>query len=459
MDFMFVKSQRKGQEDCGAITARYRRKGVLKKHSLGIVLKQKEWDKIRQVKYTHSSVLTSACMTYGQFAGMLVRIKEALDDKAVTPEIIPSVIRSIVSETRTGEAFSIAGFRQKRENLLTECMQQFIKDAEEGKRLKKRKSEKFSKGYISNFKSALMLIRTYEKASNTTIGLNDVTMNFQRAFCAFMHERGLAPNTIYSRMVSVRAVMEAAYLDKKTKCEDFKLPGFVPSQQEVDNIFLTPKQIDQLLALDLSSLKSVRSLYDGARFTKKRLALLPRIDEKVVRYLAYARDTFCVGCLCGQRVSDYSRIQKEMLTTIGGKRFIRLTQVKTKAKVYIPLDVRVLKILRRYDGKLPSISTYTMNKHLRLLGEFLHWTQKPDFEVSDVGSHKGKTRFCDMITTHTARRSFATNAYMAGVPLSSIMAVTGHVSERNLRRYLKLQAEDRAMMAAKDFSDFIQIEK
>ena len=59
--------------------------------------------------------------------------------------------------------------------------------------------------------------------------------------------------------------------------------------------------------------------------------------------------------------------------------------------------------------------------------------------------------------SHTARRSFATNAYKAGVPLPSIQAITGHSSEAQLRRYLKLDAEEKAVIALKDFKGIIKI--
>ena len=49
------------------------------------------------------------------------------------------------------------------------------------------------------------------------------------------------------------------------------------------------------------------------------------------------RDIFIVGCLTGQRVSDYSRICEDMITEIGGTEFILITQQKTEKKVYIPL--------------------------------------------------------------------------------------------------------------------------
>ncbi|MCA6439134.1 MAG: hypothetical protein IM581_04350 [Chitinophagaceae bacterium] len=36
----------------------------------------------------------------------------------------------------------------------------------------------------------------------------------------------------------------------------------------------------------------------------------------------------------------------------------------------------------------------------------------------------------EMLTTHTARRSFATNEFLAGTPALTIMAITGHKTER-----------------------------
>ncbi len=57
---------------------------------------------------------------------------------------------------------------------------------------------------------------------------------------------------------------------------------------------------------------------------------------------------------------------------------------------------------------------------------------------------------------HTARRSFATNA--AGyVPLPSIQAITDTAARHKLRRYLKLDAEEKAVIALKDFKGIIKI--
>ena len=60
--------------------------------------------------------------------------------------------------------------------------------------------------------------------------------------------------------------------------------------------------------------------------------------------------------------------------------------------------------------------------------------------------------FYDCLMTHTARRTFATNAYKHKISLSSIMVITGHSSEKMLRKYLKLDSEERAMLAAAEIA-------
>ncbi len=55
----------------------------------------------------------------------------------------------------------------------------------------------------------------------------------------------------------------------------------------------------------------------------------------------------------------------------------------------------------------------------------------------------------ELVCTHTARRSFATNAYKAGVPTIAIMKITGHTQESTFLRYIKVSAEENAEMLAK----------
>ena len=180
-------------------------------------------------------------------------------------------------------------------------------------------------------------------------------------------------------------------------------------------------------------------------------------EEVVERYEeAEVADESLLGEVCGQRVSDYSRISSNMITRIRGNEFILLTQQKTDKKVYIPLDRRVRLILDKYGGSLPRVSANEMNRLIKTVGLLLGWTGDCGFDARRLNPRRGR-RFCDMLLSHTARRSFATNAYKAGVPLASIQAITGHSSEAQLRRYLKLDAEEKAILALKAFKGVIEM--
>lgn len=55
---------------------------------------------------------------------------------------------------------------------------------------------------------------------------------------------------------------------------------------------------------------------------------------------------------------------------------------------------------------------------------------------------------------HTARRSFATNMVLKGVPTLAIRQLTGHTTEHNFLKYIKVTAEQNAMMIAKMMKKF-----
>lgn len=52
----------------------------------------------------------------------------------------------------------------------------------------------------------------------------------------------------------------------------------------------------------------------------------------------------------------------------------------------------------------------------------------------------------EVLCSHTARRSFATNEYLAGTPSITIMAITGHKTEKAFLRYIKLTPNEHAKL-------------
>ncbi|MDO9635196.1 MAG: tyrosine-type recombinase/integrase [Paludibacter sp.] len=54
----------------------------------------------------------------------------------------------------------------------------------------------------------------------------------------------------------------------------------------------------------------------------------------------------------------------------------------------------------------------------------------------------------ELVTSHTARRSFATNLYLAGIDTISIMLLTGHKTEKSFMVYIRITKEQNAYRVA-----------
>ena len=90
-----------------------------------------------------------------------------------------------------------------------------------------------------------------------------------------------------------------------------------------------------------------------------------------------------------------------------------------------------------------------MNRDLKVLGRL----RGNDGEVVLETTKDGRITSCkkpkyEMIKTHTARRSFCTNAYLLGMDSLDIMALSGHKTEANFLKYIKVTGKERAKMIA-----------
>lgn len=279
---------------------------------------------------------------------------------------------------------------------------QIIGEHKAGLRTRHRRSVPISEGTMNNYRNFVKVMERFEKETGKVYELDEIDMRFQRRMTAWCHERGFMCNTIKKMMTITRTVMNVAVREHYCTNTEFRLPEFIPMAEEREVTILSPEMMSEMMKKSLTG----------------------KLEE--------VRDLFVVGYLTGQRFSDYSRITSDMYEEIEGRRFLRIIQRKTENEVYVPLDWRVDKIVKRYGGRLPKMGLSEFNLRLKELVKEMKW------EV--VGN----------VTSHTARRSFATNAYAAGIPLASIMCITGHSREEHLRKYLHLKTEVMAVQAAKD---------
>jgi integrase len=285
----------------------------------------------------------------------------------------------------------------------------------------------YSRGIIAIYKNAYKHLKAFaETGRRKNLEFGDIDLEFYQDFTKFLFS---PPNSFMANNAGKIIKTLKTFLHEATErgfndYHAFRSKKFRVMTEEVPNAYLTVDELTRLYLLDLSE--------------NKRL-------EKV-------RDLFLVGCFTGLRFSDFTTIRPEYIKTIDGVEIIDIQTQKTGQKVSIPLHPIVRAIFKRYGGIPPkAMSNQKMNKYLKEL------CQKAELvETTVLTKTKGGKRVqevwkkSDLITTHTARRSFATNAFKMGVPSLSIMLITGHRTEKSFMRYIKIQREENAVLMAQN---------
>jgi integrase len=172
---------------------------------------------------------------------------------------------------------------------------------------------------------------------------------------------------------------------------------------------------------------------------------LEQIDLSADPRLERVRDLFLIGCYTGLRFGDWYKVTPAQIQ--GGN--IVIAQAKTGATIAIPVHKTVEKILARYGGQLPrAITNQKANEYLKEVGKKMDSLKINTSKTITKGGAKITTitEKWEVLSTHTARRSFSSNEFLAGTPAITIMAITGHKTESSFLRYIKLTPTEHAKL-------------
>lgn len=161
------------------------------------------------------------------------------------------------------------------------------------------------------------------------------------------------------------------------------------------------------------------------------------------------RDMFVLGCLTALRYSDYSRLTSQNLTD----NYIVIRTKKTNVDVKVPAHDYVKEIFAKYGGFVPGgLCIQYFNKYLKVIMKEIGLNDPVTFSYTKGGKLITATREkWELISSHTARRSAATNMYLTGrMKTFEIMKLTGHRSEQNFFRYIRLTGDDTARLLSGD---------
>lgn len=272
---------------------------------------------------------------------------------------------------------------------------------------------------LKSYKVVRKNIAEYQTRYNTVVTPLTADEDFYHSFVKYLTAEGLAKNTIGTRIKIVKTVLNYASEKKGVKYSDaFRKKSFAKPSEESQCIYLT---IDELNAIDA-------------------LVLSKSLDK--------VRDMFLIASDTGLRYSDVIRLTAENITE---ERLIKIQAQKTGKTIFAPMTPRVKRIFEKYDYKLPKpISNQKYNEFIKDIARMAGITTPVTRTHTTVGKLTTTTvPKYELVTSHTARRSFATNAYIADVPTLDIMRVTGHKTEKAFLQYIKIDAQETAKKMAK----------
>jgi len=287
------------------------------------------------------------------------------------------------------------------------------------------KKKSFAVGSIKKFNSLKNHLQNFEVKRKIPLQFETITTKVMKDLESFFYEdvvikvdkegkeyKGLNTQTTAKYLGTFKMFLNWAFKNKYSRNLDFK-------EFEIKH---QPRTIKAVLNdIDLERLRSFES------------------DDK--KYLLNVRDLLILSCLTGLRFSDYSSIKSEHLIKDNeGNYSLLMMQKKTNDYVEIPLNNEALQIVRKLlSNEIHPISNQNMNLYAKELCKLAKIN-----EPFEVIQYKGNIRVTksipkhDLITTHTGRRTFATNLLLKGVPAEIVMEFTGHRDYESFSKYVNI---------------------
>ena len=274
-----------------------------------------------------------------------------------------------------------------------------------------------SPGTLRTYKNAMSFLKKYlDKKTIKDFRFEDIDKDFYYDYIWYGQDLGYSKNYIGSVIQKLKTIVQAAYDEDIHRNGEFRKRYFKKFSEEINHPYLTETELKKLANLKIEC-----------------------------RELDNIRDVFLIACFTGLRISDLMRFLRDPRTEMfNGKKHIHIVQGKTKKPVFIPLKNIILEILEKRNGNFPTyVHMNTINREIKGILRKCGVTEPYTVEKT-VG---GKTRITTvpkykLISCHSARRSFCTNAYNSGMLLQDIMVFSGHSSEKMLLLYIKASAKE-----------------
>ncbi len=291
-------------------------------------------------------------------------------------------------------------------------------------------TESHTNSWAEGTKLKFYTFKTHLKNYNSNLQFNDITETFLLKYIDFLRiklEFSNSTNAKYLKMFKwfLNWATKKGYNTNLTyKLFEYKFKGTNISNIQNNIVFLS-----------WDELKHLNNLYLG--YNKS-------FDQ--------TRDIYCFCCFTSLRYSDIANLKKnDVKTDNKGNHYIEILTVKTDDKLHIELNNYALSIWNKYkdieyknNKAFPVISNQKFNVYLKDVAK-LAGLKNQETVIEFKGNKRIDKTYekWELITSHTARKTFIINALYLGIQPDIIRSWTGHKDHKTMEQYIKIVSEQK----------------
>ena len=324
-----------------------------------------------------------------------------------------------------------------------ELYDRFIKESKSGHRLQ-RNGKKVVKGTLNNYVYTQKLLKNFCADKKFVLRLRSVKHLTQREMIVegnywkrfylkltdyFYKDCGYFDNYVGQNIKIIRIFFGYCNQHLLLNIGDFYKKFYV-RKEDVPIITLLPEELNYLI-------------YDQ----QFECSLTKRFQE--------VKDVFVFGCTVALRFSDLMMLKKNNLRVLGDRQYLNVRSIKTATDSQICLPDYAVDILAKYSSSntnflLPRFNAVNLNLYLKELirkAGFKHSVNKArnkrgvSKELMKINHQHQKEgyEFCDLITTHTMRRTAITTMLCLGMQEHLVRKISGHsATSKEFFRYVAI---------------------
>lgn len=274
---------------------------------------------------------------------------------------------------------------------------------------------KLSKTYntTKNQKTIKNFLETFQNETGFKVTFDNIDGNFYDELAKYSFFTREIKNNYFSKIIAIlKAFLN--WCNEKGYNKNRYYEKFKNKNHDIDIIYLTFDELMKLYNQDFGSNR-----------------------------LNHVKDFYCFGCFSGLRFSDLSQLKSANIN----ESHIKISIQKTKTQNHIiKLNNYLKEILDKYRGTiyepLPNISLTNFNKYLKECCELIKINDQITI-TSYIGAKKIQKTVPkhQLITSHTARKTFITNSLLLGMEPKAIKKIANIKNENVLNKYMKITEE------------------